>query len=90
MKNQREIEDSDRRIIELERSVESLEIKKQSVERQFELFKKQAAEQNSSLNEIVNSEKATRDMWIERFEKEQAAHNQTQQALLQVKSDLKD
>ena len=70
MKNQREIEDSDHRIIELERSVESLEIKKQSVERQFELFKKQAAEQNSSLNEIVNSEKATRDMWIERFEKE--------------------
>ncbi len=70
MKNQREIEDSDRRIIELERSVESLEIKKQSVERQFELFKKQGAEQNSSLNEIVNSEKATRDMWIERFEKE--------------------
>lgn len=70
MKNQREIEDSDRRIIELERNFESLEIKKQSVDRQFELFKKQAAEQKSSLNEIVNSEKATRDMWIERFEKE--------------------
>lgn len=78
MKNQREIEDNDRRIIELERNVESLEIRKQSIERQFELFKKQAAEQTSSLNEIVQSEKATRDMWIDRFEKEQAAHNATQ------------
>jgi len=54
----------------LERNVESLEIRKQSIERQFELFKKQAAEQTSSLNEIVQSEKATRDMWIDRFEKE--------------------
>lgn len=39
-KNHHELEDSDRKIIELERNLESMEIKKQSVERQFELFKK--------------------------------------------------
>jgi hypothetical protein len=35
-----ELEEMDRRIIELERNIEALEIKKQGVERQFELSKK--------------------------------------------------
>lgn len=90
VKRQHELEDCDRKIMDLERNLESMEIKKQSIERQFELFKKQSADQTLALNEVLNSEKETRDMWIERFEKEQRDHSKTQQDLLTTKSDLKD
>lgn len=90
MKRQNEIEDLDRRVIDLERNIESLEIKKQSVERQFDLSKKQLGDQIFSTQEQLKAEKETRDMWIDRFEKEQKEHSKTQQDLMQVKSDLKD
>lgn len=64
----------DRRVIELERTNENIEIKKASLERQFEITKKQLNEKISSLNEILQSEKETREMWIERYEKEQKEH----------------
>jgi len=56
--------------MDLQRSNEALDTKKQGVERQFELTKKQLNEKISNLNEIINSEKETREMWIERYEKE--------------------
>jgi len=40
VKKNHDLEDNDRKIIELERNLETVEIKKQSVERMFELFKK--------------------------------------------------
>jgi len=42
------------------------------------------------LNEILTSEKETREMWIERYEKEQKEHTQTNANLLNTKSQLKD
>ena len=44
----------------------------------------------ASLNDIIQAEKETRDMWIERFEKEVKEHSKTQQDLLSCKSELKD
>jgi hypothetical protein len=46
-----ELEEMDKRVIELERAVEALEIKKQGVERQFELSKKQLGEKITQLGE---------------------------------------
>ena len=65
-----EIEELDKKVIDLERSCETIEIKKQGVERQFELAKKQLNERINNLNEVITGEKETRDMWIERYEKE--------------------
>ena len=65
-----EIEDLDKRVIDLERAQEALDIKKQGIERQLELSKKQANEKIASLNEIIAGEKETREMWIERYENE--------------------
>lgn len=76
--------------MDLQRSNEALDTKKQGVERQFELTKKQLNEKISNLNEIINSEKETREMWIERYEKEQKDHTITNAQLLQVKSDHRD
>lgn len=42
VKRQQELEDMDRKVIDLERNLESLDIKKQAVERQLELHKKQS------------------------------------------------
>lgn len=46
----------DRKVIELERSLESLEIKKAGMERQHELTKKQLNDQIASLNEVYKQE----------------------------------
>ena len=65
-----EMEEQDRKIIELDRRIMSLESDKQGVERAFELAKKQLNERITNLNEVITGEKETRDMWIERYEKE--------------------
>ena len=85
-----EIEELDKKVIDLERNIETVEIKKQGVERQFELAKKQLNERINNLNEVITGEKETRDMWIERYEKEQKEHTVTNSQLLTARSDLKD
>lgn len=90
MRKNQEIEELDKRVMDLQRSNEALDTKKQGVERQFELTKKQLNEKISNLNEIINSEKETREMWIERYEKEQKDHTITNAQLLQTKSDHRD
>jgi len=68
LKRQAEIEEMDRKVIDLERQLEALEIKKQGIERAAELTKKQLNDKITSLGEVVAAEKETRDMWMERFE----------------------
>lgn len=65
-----ELEELDKKVLELERQVESLQIKYESEKKSAELIKKQAAEKTASLNEMLVAEKETRDGWIERYEKE--------------------
>lgn len=89
-KRAEEIEILDRKVLDLERANETIEVKKQGIERQAELIKKQLNEKIASLNEIVAGEKETREMWIERFETEQKAHTETSNQLMQSKSDYKD
>lgn len=84
------MDDSERKLIETERRAENLEIKKSGLERQFELTKKQLNERVSNLNEIINGERETRDMWIDRYEKEHKEYSVVSAQLLQEKSDHKD
>lgn len=65
-----EIEELDRKVIDLERQNEALEIKKAGIERQYDLTKRQLNEKVSNLTEVLSNEKETREMWIERYEKE--------------------
>jgi chromosome segregation ATPase len=89
-KRAQEIEELDKKVIDLERNCETIEIKKQGVERQFDLAKKQLNERINNLQEVITGEKETRDMWIERYEKEQKEHTATNAQLLTARSDLKD
>ena len=47
-------------------------------------------EKIANLNDIIEGEKSTRDMWIERYEKEQREHATTSAQHMQSKSDLRD
>lgn len=89
-KKQTEIDELDRKILDTDRRNENLEIKKTGLERQFELTKKQLNERVANLNEIINGERETRDMWIGRYEKEHKDHVIASAQLLQEKSDHKD
>ena len=51
LKQQGEMEDLDRKCVDLERSIESIEIKKQGLERQFDLQKKQLNEKIAIMND---------------------------------------
>jgi hypothetical protein len=47
-------------------------------------------EKIGNLNDIIDGEKTTRDMWIERYEKEQREHSTTNAQYLQCKSEHRD
>lgn len=44
----------------------------------------------SNLNDVVEGEKETVKLWIERYEDETVAHTKTQSEMINAKSDLKD
>jgi len=89
-KRSAEIEELDKKVMDLEKTNETIDIKRQGVERQFELAKKQLNEKIANLNEVITGEKETRDMWIERYEKESRERTTTEAQLLSARSDLKD
>lgn len=89
-KLRKEIEKLTKRLSEVERQNDALEIKKKSIDKQAEIQRKQLLDKIQTLNELVSAEKDTREMWINRFEKEQKQHIQTNTDLLQTKSELQD
>lgn len=54
------------------------------------MTKKQLNEKIGNLNEILAGEKETREMWIERYEKEQKEHATTSAQLMQSKGEYRD
>lgn len=66
-----EYEELEKNFTNKARDYETLETKRQGLERNFEMSKKQLNEKIQNLNDIIEGEKQTRDMWIGRYEKEQ-------------------
>ena len=86
----KEIEDLDKQLIDSQRTVEELKIKMDGQKRQAELSVQHLKEKMDQLQEMTANEKDTREMWMQRYEKEQGDHTNTNASLLQAKSDLKD
>lgn len=80
----------DKKCIDMERKFELEGVKRNGVERQAELQKKQLDEKIHGLKEMLNAEKETRDMWIERYTKEQDELTAVKGELLTARSDWKD
>ena len=89
-KRQIEIEDLDKKLNEQLNISSTLEAQKMGVEKAFELAKTQLNDRIKSLNEVILNEKETRELWIQRYEDEQANHSNTNSALLKSRSELKD
>jgi hypothetical protein len=85
-----EVDQLEKEKIDRDRELENMAIKREGAEKQNALQKQQLKEKVDNLNEIIESEKETRQMWIERYEKEQKEHTKTQSELIKSKSDLKD
>ena len=89
-KNRKEFDKFNKRLVEVERQNDQLEIKKKSVDKQWEIQRKQLLDKIQNLNELVSAEKDTREMWINRYEKEQKGHIVTNTELLTTKGQCQD
>lgn len=56
----------------------------------MELKVKALEEKTDAMNEILKSEKDAREIWADRYEKEQKEHTQTSTSMLMLKSKIKD
>jgi hypothetical protein len=65
-----EVDQLEKEKIDRDRELENMAIKREGAEKQNALQKQQLKEKVDNLNEIIESEKETRQMWIERYEKE--------------------
>ena len=84
----RKFEDEMRKLGEAERKADVLDIEKKSVEKQNEIQRKQLLDKIVQQNEQIAAEKDTREIWINRYEKEQKAHILTHTELLKIKGEL--
>ena len=86
----RELEKSEKKVESLEKDREMLESKRATVERKSEMQNKQLNDRINNLNDLVGTEKESREAWIVRFEEGQRTITELSNELLQLKSDFKD
>ena len=89
-KRQGQIEDLDRKVLDLERALEAADIKRQGIVNASEQQKKQQNERITGLVEQLQQAKDDIKFWTDKFQKEQTEHSNTQKQMIQAKSDQKD
>lgn len=85
-----EIQKLEKQAFSLRKEKESLDSEKANESKHFEIQKRQYSEKITSLNEIIGNERETREMWVERFNKEQTAHNMTKNENFKLRNQIKD
>lgn len=85
-----EIQKLEKQLFNMRKEKESLESEKANDNKHFEIQKRQYVEKITSLNEIITNERETREMWVERFNKEQNGHNNTKNDNLKLRNKIKD
>ena len=80
-----EIQKLERQFFSAKKEKELIETEKINEVKQFDIIKRQYSEKITSLTEIIASEKEGREMWVDRFNKEQTAHNITKNENLKLK-----
>ena len=80
-------EEEQKKLTEIERKADQLEIEKKSNEKQNEIQRKQLLDKINQQDQLIAAEKDTREIWINRYEKEQKAHIVTHTELLKIKGE---
>lgn len=83
----KKFEEESRKLNEQERINDALEIKKKSLEKQNEIQRRQLIDHINQMKEQIAAEKDTREIWINRYDKEQKGHMQTQTEFMELKSE---
>ena len=77
MSYKRKFEEEQKKLSEIERKADTLEIEKNSLVKQNDIQRKQLLDKINQQTELIAAEKDTREIWINRYEKEQKAHIKT-------------
>ena len=85
-----EIDDLDKKVIDLQKEKDTIETKKTGLEKISEQMKKQKDEKIQNLQEIISGEKDNREMWIDRYEKEQKVTQSLSNQLMIEKKEHRD
>ena len=83
-------EEEQKKLTEIERKADQLEIEKKSNEKQNEIQRKQLLDKINQQDQLIAAEKDTREIWINRYEKEQKAHIKTHTDLMKIRGEMQE
>ena len=86
----RKFDEEQKKLAEIERKADTLEIEKKSLEKQNDIQRKQLLDKINQQCELIAAEKDTREIWINRYEKEQKAHIKTHTDFMKLRSDMQE
>lgn len=83
-------EEEQKKLTEIERKADTLEIEKKSLEKQNDIQRKQLLDKINQQSELIAAEKDTREIWINRYEKEQKAHIRTHTDFMKLRGEMQE
>lgn len=86
----KKFEEEQTKLNEVERKADTLEIEKKSLEKQNDIQRKQLLDKINQQTELIAAEKDTREIWINRYEKEQKAHIATHTDFMQLRAEMQE
>jgi len=86
----RKYDEEQRKLTEIERKADTLEIEKKSLEKQNDIQRKQLLDKINQQTELIAAEKDTREIWINRYEKEQKAHIKTHTDFMKLRGEMQE
>ena len=83
-------EDEEKKLTDCERRADQLLIQKKALEKQNDIQRKQLHDKILQQNEQIAAEKDTREIWINRYEKEQKAHITTHTDFMNLRGEMQE
>jgi len=90
MSYKRKFEEEQKKLSEIERKADTLEIEKNSLVKQNDIQRKQLLDKINQQTELIAAEKDTREIWINRYEKEQKAHIKTHTDFMKLRAEMQE
>ena len=90
MSYKRKFEEEQKKLSEIERKADTLEIEKNSLVKHNDIQRKQLLDKINQQTELIAAEKDTREIWINRYEKEQKAHIKTHTDFMKLRAEMQE
>ena len=83
-------DDNHKKLIEVERRADSLDIELKSLTSQTDIQRRQLMDKIQQQRDLIAAEKDTKEVWVGRYEREQKAHIETHTALLELRAEMQE